>query len=444
MKKKLFSLVLCMALLSSFTVSASAAFDDTDSSNLFTLTKYTASLFQNASFRNSTYNNWCYMLGDALTDIYNVNSGLVQRVIEIQSKIDFSNQHLGTISSSLGTIDSHIGSAADLNHSDFTNLLQTFATSSSSSTSQSGNDRYRLFTADGSKYFYSWDVVVTHFMLALTNDKVSVLGDRPLYSRIKQLQEVLASDDDLKLKQDNKANEDVATDAFVNGSSSKTSLGTGDIGNLKDVGGTFNDLTSLNGQSSISSFLSGLTSADGSGQGILMSKSAWRMFLSQCFAHQLETMDTRKAKRYVVHADGDSSTVYIGARSSDRYFRIYNKSLEDPQYQLLDPLSGDPLVVPEDSYIVRYEVELKRRVRTIKGVDMTLDLKPYFESYFADGKLLCDELRKIWLSFGNDIVLPAGFGEAEIVTDIQNYNISVAGGYRTPIHFQKFQKFSQK
>lgn len=55
--------------------------------------------------------------------------------------------------------------------------------------------------------------------------------------------------------------------SFVNGNSSKTSLGTGDIGNLKDVGGTFNDLTSLNGQSSVSSFLSGLTSADGTGQG---------------------------------------------------------------------------------------------------------------------------------------------------------------------------------
>ena len=164
-----------------------------------------------------------------------------------------------------------------------------------------------------------------------------------------------------------------------------------------------------------------------------MTKSAWRMFLSQCFAHQLETMDTRKAKRYVVHADGDSSTVYIGARSSDRYFRIYNKSLEDPQYQLLDPLSGDPLDVPEDSYVVRYEVELKRRTRSRAGQDVTLDLKPYFESYFADGSLLCDELRKIWLSFGNDIVLPPEFAEAEIVTDIQNYNISVAGGYRIPI-----------
>ena len=36
---------------------------------------------------------------------------------------------------------------------------------------------------------------------------------------------------------------------------------------MKDVGGSFNDLTSLNGQSSVSSFLSGLTSADGTGQG---------------------------------------------------------------------------------------------------------------------------------------------------------------------------------
>lgn len=278
MKKKFVSLALCMALLSSFTLSASAEFDNTDSSNLFTLTKYTASLFQNATFRNSTYNNWCYMLGDALTDIYNVNSGLVQRVIEIQSKIDASNQHLGNISSLLGTIDSHIGSGFQLNHedltsfatqnhSDFFNLLQVFATTTDSSSAQTGDFRYRLFTVSGTKYYYSWDVVITQLITALSNDGIAPLGDRTLYSRLKQLQEVLASDDDLQLKQDNKANEDAATDAFANGSSSKTSLGVGDFGNLKDVGGTFNDLTSLNGQSSVSSFLSGLTSADGTGQG---------------------------------------------------------------------------------------------------------------------------------------------------------------------------------
>lgn len=271
MKKTFVAVVLCMALLSSFTIFASAEFDNTDSSNLFTLTKYCASLYQNATFRNTTYNNWCYMLGDALTDIYNVNSGLVQRVIEIQSKIDASNQHLGTISSSLGTIDSHIGSGFELNHNDL-----------SSFSNRNHDDLQYIFNGffakqesvlgyiNGQPYFspsgLAYAIGRTWFNLS-TDGTDAWLGERTLYFRLKQLQEVLASDDDLQLKKDNKANEEAATDAFVNGNSSKTSLGTGDIGNLKDVGGTFNDLTSLNGQSSVSSFLSGLTSADGTGQG---------------------------------------------------------------------------------------------------------------------------------------------------------------------------------
>lgn len=281
MKKMFVSLVLCMALLSSFTISASAEFDNTDSSNLATLTKYCSSLWQEAKFRNSTYNNWCYMLGDALTDIYNVNSGLAQRVIEIQSKIDASNQHLGTISSSLGTIDSHIGSGFALNHEDLT----SFATQnhadfnflfdsvfdpvpSGLSSTQSGSYRYPIFLdSDDTVYYGSFGNALLFAINNLTNDRASFAGGPTLFHIVHQLQQVLASDDDLKLKQDNKANEDAATDAFVNGSSSNTSLGTGDIGNLKDVGGTFNDLTSLNGQSSVSSFLNGLASADGTGQG---------------------------------------------------------------------------------------------------------------------------------------------------------------------------------
>lgn len=300
MKKTFVAVVLCMALLSSFTVSASA-YDVNDIYNQVTAIRnelgypqgnwsslrravnYIADHMPDSSPNYSTVLSNIYSntssISSTLSDLYGVNSGLVQRVIEIQSKIDVSNQHLGAISSSLGIIDSHISSGFELNHndltsfasqnhSDFTNLLQVFATDYSSSASQSGNQRYRMYnSADGSSWFYSWDQVITHLVLALTNDKVTTLGDRPLYGRIKQLQEVLASDDDLQLKKDNKANEEAATDAFVNGNSSKTSLGTGDIGNLKDVGGTFNDLTSLNGQSSVSSFLSGLTSADGTGQG---------------------------------------------------------------------------------------------------------------------------------------------------------------------------------
>lgn len=284
MKKTFVSVVLCMALLSSFTVSASAEFDSTDSSNLFTLTKYTASLFQNATFRNSTYNNWCYMLGDALTDIYNLDSGLVQRVIEIQSKFDVSNQHLGNISSLLGTIDSHIGSGFELNHndltsfasqnhSDFTSLVSFFDelfTTQYSGPESTYSTAYRFFFSNKStgevQRWLSLGGYLDRSLQNLWSDE-GWFSSPTLYKLVHQLQQVFASDDDLALKQDNKANEDAATDAFVNGSSSKTSLGVGDIGNLKDVGGTFNDLTSLNGQSSVSSFLSGLTSADGTGQG---------------------------------------------------------------------------------------------------------------------------------------------------------------------------------
>ena len=279
MKKTFVAVVLCMALLSSFTVSASAEFDNIDSSNLATLTKYCSSLWQGANFRNSSYSNWCYMLGDALTDIYNLDSGLVQRVIEIQSKIDASNQHLGAISSTLGTIDSHIGSAADLNHADLTAFQQLFDTRFAvyqHSNNPSGvfpyfADYYDTTSSSFKNFSFSWGEYLGNVYLTLSKD-VSLYSDstgyrRTLYGLISQLQQVLASDDDLQLKKDNKANEDAATDAFVNGSSSKTSLGTGDIGNLKDVGGTFNDLTSLNGQSSVTSFLSGLTSADGTGQG---------------------------------------------------------------------------------------------------------------------------------------------------------------------------------
>lgn len=285
MKKKFVSLALCMALLSSFTVSVSAEFDNTDSSNLATLTKYCSSLWQEARFRNSTYNNWCYMLGDALTDIYDVNSGLVQRVIEIGSEVMTSNKHLGTISSSLGVIDSHIGSGFELNHNDLTSFAtqnhsdlssllsffdETFTTRYLGPQSEYSNVyRFQLYDYDNDVFYrwYSLGGLITHYFSNFTCDTPIFSGRPSLFGVIHQLQKVLASDDDLKLKQDNKANVDAATDAFLNGSSSNTSLGSGDIGNLKDVGGSFNDLTSLNGQSSVSSFLSGLTSADGTGQG---------------------------------------------------------------------------------------------------------------------------------------------------------------------------------
>lgn len=302
MKKTFVAVVLCMALLSSFTVSASA-YDVNDIYNQVTAIRnelgypqgnwsslrravnYIADHMPDSSPNYSTVLSNIYSntssISSTLSDIYGVNSGLVQRVIEIQSKIDVSNQHLGTISSTLGTIDSHIGSGFELvhndltsfasqNHSDFAFLFDTVFDPVPSGLSKvhTGPYRYPIFLdSDDSIFYGSFGNALLFSLNNLTNDRASFAGGPTLFHVVHQLQQVLASDDDLQLKNDNKANEDAATDAFVNGNSSQTSLGPGDFGNLKDVGGTFNDLTSLNGQSSVSSFLSGLTSADGTGQG---------------------------------------------------------------------------------------------------------------------------------------------------------------------------------
>lgn len=298
MKKKFVSLAFCMVLLSSFTISASA-YDVNDIYNQVTAIRnelgypqgnwsslrravnYIADHMPDSSPNYSTVLSNIYSntssIASTLSDLYNDNSGLIQRVIEIQSKIDVSNQHLGTISSSLGTIDSHIGSGFQLNHDDLT----SFATQNHTDISRFFDTPELVYSQDVShpfmigknpknnKLFYgNFAGFVSSLSTSLNSERGFVGALNPtLYGLVHLLQQVLATEDDLQLKQDNKLNEDAATDAFVNGNSSKTSLGTGDIGNLKDVGGTFNDLTSLNGQSSVSSFLSGLTSADGSGQG---------------------------------------------------------------------------------------------------------------------------------------------------------------------------------
>lgn len=88
-----------------------------------------------------------------------------------------------------------------------------------------------------------------------------------LYHYVKNLSEVLASDDDKKLAESQKANREQIEKDFVSGSSGNTSLGPSDFGDLSTVGGTIKDSISLNGQSSVGGFTSGLFDADKEGQG---------------------------------------------------------------------------------------------------------------------------------------------------------------------------------
>ena len=88
-----------------------------------------------------------------------------------------------------------------------------------------------------------------------------------LYHYVKNLSDTLASDDDKKLAESQKANREEIEKDFVSGSSGQTSLGPSDFGDLSTVGGTIKDSISLNGQSTVTGFTSGLTDADKEGQG---------------------------------------------------------------------------------------------------------------------------------------------------------------------------------
>ncbi len=92
-------------------------------------------------------------------------------------------------------------------------------------------------------------------------------GGPTLYRLVALLQQTLASEDDRQLAQNYKENRKQAETDFLSGKSGKTSLGKDDFGSLSSVGGTFKDISSLNGQASLDSFSSGLSDADSVGQG---------------------------------------------------------------------------------------------------------------------------------------------------------------------------------
>lgn len=84
---------------------------------------------------------------------------------------------------------------------------------------------------------------------------------------VAELRDSLVSPEDEALRDAQKDNVTAVTENFASGSSGSTSLGVGDFKDIADIGTTFKDYSSLNGQSSVSSFIDGLADADAAGQG---------------------------------------------------------------------------------------------------------------------------------------------------------------------------------
>ena len=111
---------------------------------------------------------------------------------------------------------------------------------------------------------------------------------------------------------------------------------------------------------------------------VIMSRSDWRKYLSDCFLYSME--QNRQRKKFLLQGSGEAMTIYIGSRNSDRYFRVYNKTLQDPSYIYVNP-DGSSVDVSDDLCVIRYEIECKRVNRTRSGQRVVSDPSPMFYWY---------------------------------------------------------------
>lgn len=179
---------------------------------------------------------------------------------------------------------------------------------------------------------------------------------------------------------------------------------------------------------------------------VVMTKQRWREFYLGVISASVDEMNNpekaRKVRKFMYQGYGDSTTVYIGRRTSSAVFcRIYNKSLQDPQ-SIYNGACGELLGVPDDSYIIRYEMELKFTSRVRSGSRSVYDPTPLFWFYYEDPEKLFSYLRKVWNRYGNETLLPDGWEDMEFVTDIVARNIQYTKDLLHPLSDDLALKFS--
>lgn len=153
---------------------------------------------------------------------------------------------------------------------------------------------------------------------------------------------------------------------------------------------------------------------------VIVSREQWIKYISNAFAKSLSS--DRKSKKYVLSGSGEAMTVYIGSRKCAKFCRIYNKSLQDPEYNYYDE-NGDRYLIPIDAhgnpieYIIRYEVELKR----FKGNGQNFDPSYLFDSYFGNKLIVIDFIKDVWRLYAEDFLLPCNIDDLDFVCRSDKY-----------------------
>lgn len=179
---------------------------------------------------------------------------------------------------------------------------------------------------------------------------------------------------------------------------------------------------------------------------VVMTKKRWREFYLGVILASVDEINNpdkaRKVRKFMYQGYGDSTTVYIGRRTASAVFcRIYNKSLQDPEKKFC-AASGELLGCPDDSYIIRYELELKYTSRVNSSGRTVYDPSPLFWYYYEDPDKLFSYLRKVWNRYGNASLLPVGWEDMEFVTDLEALRIPFSKDLLRPLSVDLAQKFS--
>lgn len=179
---------------------------------------------------------------------------------------------------------------------------------------------------------------------------------------------------------------------------------------------------------------------------VVMTKERWRQYYLGVISASVDEMNhpekARKRRKFVYQGYGDATTIYIGRRTSSAVFcRIYNKTLQDPEKKHCTS-SGELVDCPEDSYLIRYEVELKFSSLVSNGKRTVYDPSPLFWQYYEDPEKLFAYLRKVWNRYGNETLLPDGWEDMEFVTDLEARHIPFTKDLSHPLSDDLAKKFS--
>ena len=221
------------------TISTKIQMIDTDTSNIST------------SLGSSSYGSVTYQMSQIrtlLTTISNASSA-------------WTSSQATSVTNKVGTIDSNLSEAKDslINSESWLNEIYNKSVTIDSDTSSINTDFHSLMSGWSlsqlpSRYINknspSWFGVVGYSVnevyKKLTGEKINVtamtdsdFGKSPwykgVYGALYRLQQVLATDDDLQMRQDSEENKDAAKDAFLS-YDSDTSVKPSDIGGLSNLG----------------------------------------------------------------------------------------------------------------------------------------------------------------------------------------------------------------